>query len=722
MLRKLLAIVLLSVNTRALDWGEFKDNGCIFMNLEKYSSILWNIPWGQSWYDTCMSTSANINGKNYLPNYCESSGVNIWGNFYVDNPNCTPGNMGWGVPQVGKCVGKGKRKYSAILWDIPIGWSWEISCERTKNVINNQTLTAINCINTGKMWGEFETSNDISCDPTYGITTRPETENYNPRLVEGPKGIPICERCDELLLYDVYGKKHWYGDGCSDPLNVLGIYHNLFYPACLAHDLCGNYGIEHNLFGTNNTYANKEIEVEVVTNICAEIFYDNMLKICSNQLGDPLCISRANDAVGSVKYGGIFKARNGYHERLGKSNEREAELFRAIFTRAVLFTSVGPGVILNTPDADQEIRIYSPDMNYFFSFVHPGVISVFDRLRNPKIPSEGMVVYSAPNMLVCIFTCSTRRTGRLTDQGTLVIADSSQTETINIANTPGTRSRMSMHIDGSIHIEDDPLPNPSLLVELRKERFEVGHIDFGSPVPYSWGRPGDVFTHVPSRFEQDMQISCGERSCDQREFTWTVPGSYKPKLLGSSACTEPAYNVKVTCAWGGEYRSVDIRNMLFDLIKSNIENSAKNFDEGRDSCISQRKSSPESVSETDCFIKAPCQSITSSCISSRGLCSVNGGTFTNTDEFCTGNYDCNGYDGKFLRLTLPKVVSVRWYHGDTTFSYLRSVCSSIRVENPSYVPPNIDCTAYDLDGFVPRAIALSRLTKAYGTLDIRCYG
>ncbi|MCB9527718.1 MAG: hypothetical protein H6701_04850 [Myxococcales bacterium] len=52
-----------------LTWGHFKDNGCInpmsHPGLRAYSAVLWNIPHGQSWEETCARTPAIFDGVSY---------------------------------------------------------------------------------------------------------------------------------------------------------------------------------------------------------------------------------------------------------------------------------------------------------------------------------------------------------------------------------------------------------------------------------------------------------------------------------------------------------------------------------------------------------------------------------------------------------------------------------------------------------------------------------
>jgi hypothetical protein len=74
-------IIAFATPSLALKWGDFKDNGCIASNVRSYSSVLWDIPWGQSWEDTCLRTGATFkmrNGKNAVfdkPNTCVKAGI-----------------------------------------------------------------------------------------------------------------------------------------------------------------------------------------------------------------------------------------------------------------------------------------------------------------------------------------------------------------------------------------------------------------------------------------------------------------------------------------------------------------------------------------------------------------------------------------------------------------------------------------------------------------------
>lgn len=63
----LVAVAALATPVQAeLKWGAFKDNGCInpltHPGLRSQSAVLWGIPPGQSWEDTCAATGATIDG------------------------------------------------------------------------------------------------------------------------------------------------------------------------------------------------------------------------------------------------------------------------------------------------------------------------------------------------------------------------------------------------------------------------------------------------------------------------------------------------------------------------------------------------------------------------------------------------------------------------------------------------------------------------------------
>ena len=138
----LCALLLMSFSSHAyaLRWGPFKKDACVDWGKRQYSSILWDIPWGQSWEKTCAKTGATIKGKHYPKPYrCVNTGGHMWGEFIVEDASCKPH---WGNFKDNGCVPlsrfKKKRQYSAILWDIPSGYSWEDACSRMPATVMGQ--------------------------------------------------------------------------------------------------------------------------------------------------------------------------------------------------------------------------------------------------------------------------------------------------------------------------------------------------------------------------------------------------------------------------------------------------------------------------------------------------------------------------------------------------------------------------------------------------------
>lgn len=83
----------------AVYWGipggqhGFQDDGCVagLDRIHKYSAILFDIPFGQSWEQTCASTPADVAGQHFdAPTNCVNvgPGINEWGEFYVTDPSC----------------------------------------------------------------------------------------------------------------------------------------------------------------------------------------------------------------------------------------------------------------------------------------------------------------------------------------------------------------------------------------------------------------------------------------------------------------------------------------------------------------------------------------------------------------------------------------------------------------------------------------------------------
>lgn len=67
---------------------KFKADHCSGNGYRQYSSILWDIPWGQSWEETCARTPATINGYYFpYPNRVKKN-THIWGEFDVPSTQC----------------------------------------------------------------------------------------------------------------------------------------------------------------------------------------------------------------------------------------------------------------------------------------------------------------------------------------------------------------------------------------------------------------------------------------------------------------------------------------------------------------------------------------------------------------------------------------------------------------------------------------------------------
>jgi hypothetical protein len=145
----------------AANWGAFQSNHCTKPGFRQHSAVLWNIPWGYSWERACWETGANINGYNFSsPARCVNNGQ-MWGQFDVPDNSCS---VYWGSFQADGCIGYGRRQYSAILWNIPSGYSWEQACAATPaTVVGQYFARPSRCVNNGyNMWGQFDVV-DSSC-------------------------------------------------------------------------------------------------------------------------------------------------------------------------------------------------------------------------------------------------------------------------------------------------------------------------------------------------------------------------------------------------------------------------------------------------------------------------------------------------------------------------------------------------------------------------------
>lgn len=174
------------------NWGDFKKESCNASGgTRKYSSILWNIPWGASWEDACRTTPATIDGVTYMAASCTTS-FNEWGHFNVPDASCTaPWNVGFPTYFTEKDDGcqsgarAGQRKYSSRIWNV--SGSWENTCADSSNAINGFQRRPDNCVNTGATgeWGEWFVP-DSTCQATRPQIIRGAEDNYqNPAILSG---------------------------------------------------------------------------------------------------------------------------------------------------------------------------------------------------------------------------------------------------------------------------------------------------------------------------------------------------------------------------------------------------------------------------------------------------------------------------------------------------------------------------------------------------------
>jgi hypothetical protein len=76
----------------------------------------------------------------------------------------------WGSLKDDGCVGPGLHRFSAVLWEIPWGKSWEVACASTPGASGTRVdgLTPTRCDNTGlNMWGVWIVP-DATCAASWG--------------------------------------------------------------------------------------------------------------------------------------------------------------------------------------------------------------------------------------------------------------------------------------------------------------------------------------------------------------------------------------------------------------------------------------------------------------------------------------------------------------------------------------------------------------------------
>lgn len=167
-----MTVLVFAVQTQAAQWGSLRDNGCDAQRPGKrqFSAVLWNIPWGQPWIGTCQQTPGPEGAPIFssLPRHCEEGWGNVWGNWSVPDSSCGCDCQGahWGGFSFGCCGpgGQGTGTYSAILWDIPWGQSWECCCRQIPGSPAGITpRTPDRCITGINMWGEWDVPDPLCC-------------------------------------------------------------------------------------------------------------------------------------------------------------------------------------------------------------------------------------------------------------------------------------------------------------------------------------------------------------------------------------------------------------------------------------------------------------------------------------------------------------------------------------------------------------------------------
>ncbi len=207
-----IAILLLSSTALAAPyWGSTKADHCTSTTRRQHSSRLWDIPWGQSWEQSCAQTPITINGHYFAtPHRCVNvGGTSMWGEWDVPDTSCNPY---WGSFQNDGCKQVGVRQYSSILWNIPNGFSWEATCAAWPATVAGQHFSSPSrCVNTGtNIWGEFDVQ-DASCNPY-----------WDPVKDDGCVGMK--KRKYSAIIQNVLWGNSWEAACANTPNTVAGVY------------------------------------------------------------------------------------------------------------------------------------------------------------------------------------------------------------------------------------------------------------------------------------------------------------------------------------------------------------------------------------------------------------------------------------------------------------------------------------------------------------------
>lgn len=115
------------------------------------------------------------------------------------------------------CTGIGTRQYSAILWGIDGGQSWEKTCAAMPANIKGHPFTKPSrCINTtGHMWGEFDVP-DSSCGTKWGAWRKERCVMFTQGKGDNITGY----RQHASILWDIPTGADWVGMCQTTPVTL----------------------------------------------------------------------------------------------------------------------------------------------------------------------------------------------------------------------------------------------------------------------------------------------------------------------------------------------------------------------------------------------------------------------------------------------------------------------------------------------------------------------
>ncbi|MEQ1502699.1 MAG: hypothetical protein ABMB14_10740 [Myxococcota bacterium] len=187
-----------SGSAHASNWGGFQDDGCRMPGLRQYSSILWNIPWFESWDRACRAQVGIINGVNQgVPDRCPPAGLNQWGEWDVVDGACF---AYWGSIRDLGCV-DGVHRFEGTLYNVPSDQTWEDACATTAAWVGGSWVLPTRCLPPGLnqlgQWDQF--------DPSCSTCGAPGACGG-----QAPDGCYCDDACAQ------------YGDCCADKVEYCG--------------------------------------------------------------------------------------------------------------------------------------------------------------------------------------------------------------------------------------------------------------------------------------------------------------------------------------------------------------------------------------------------------------------------------------------------------------------------------------------------------------------